>query len=93
MPVFRYRQHLARSVMDKLPLLFVLLAFAACSSKGAYDSIQLNNRIECSKLPPSQYDECIERASKPYEEYERERDEVSEDPSAGKAAGRQDAAS
>lgn len=55
--------------------MFVLL-LVGCSNKAVYDSIQYNNRNECNKVPPSQYDECIERASKPYEEYKREREEA-----------------
>ena len=57
----------------------ILLLLAGCSSKGTYEGIQAGNRIECSKLPPSQYDECIERANKSYEEYEYERKQTIED--------------
>lgn len=57
----------------------ILLLLAGCSSKGTYEGIQADNRIECSKLPPSQYDECIERANKSYEEYEYERKQTIED--------------
>ena len=51
--------------------LLVLLILTGCSSKGAYEGIQASNRVECSKLPPSQYDKCIKSANKSYEEYER----------------------
>jgi len=53
--------------------LLVLLILTGCSSKGAYEGIQASNRIECSKLPRSQYDECIKSANKSYEEYKYER--------------------
>lgn len=59
--------------MYKLSVLVVISLFIGCSNKAVYENIQLNNRNECNKVPPSQYEECIERASKPYEEYERER--------------------
>lgn len=62
--------------MYKLSVLVALVFLAACSSKAVYDNIQINNRDECRKGPPSQYEECIERANKSYEEYERERKEV-----------------
>lgn len=62
--------------MYKLSVLVVLFVFAGCSSKAVYDNFQLNNREECSKVPPPQYEECVERASKSYEEYERERKET-----------------
>ena len=54
----------------------VVLLIGACSNKAIYDNIQLNNRNDCAKLPRSQYDECIERAGKSYDEYERERKEA-----------------
>ena len=49
------------------------LLIGASSNKEIYDNIQLNNRQNCLKLPQSQYDECIVRFSKSYDEYERER--------------------
>ena len=54
------------------PLLFIL---SGCSNKGIYEQIQTNNRVNCGKLPNSQYEECIEGNSKTYDEYERERHE------------------
>jgi hypothetical protein len=62
--------------MKGLLSLFVLASLAGCSYRGAYDSIQTSNRIECSQLPPSQYNECVERTQKPYDQYERERQET-----------------
>lgn len=58
-------------------MLMPLMMFAAtgCSYKAVYDNIQINQRNECLKLPQAQYDECMERASKSYEEYEKEREE------------------
>ena len=58
-----------------LTVIFTLLT-GACSNKAIYDNIQLNNRQQCAKLPPSQYDECIAHYSKTYDEYEKERKEV-----------------
>lgn len=58
--------------------LVVLFFFTVlgCSNRGAYESIQASNRFECSKLPPSQYDECMKKANQSYEEYERARKET-----------------
>jgi len=53
-----------------------LLVLSSCSNKGIYEQIQTNNRVECGKLSPSQYEECVEGNSKHYDEYERERQEV-----------------
>lgn len=53
--------------------LCVAFIFSGCSYKGVYENIQTSNRVECGKLPPSQYEECVRGNSKPYDEYERER--------------------
>ena len=64
--------------MDKL-LIFSVVAFvAACSNKAIYDNIQHSNRRQCAELPPSQYEQCVKQANKPYEEYEKERQEALE---------------
>ena len=57
-------------------ILLIFFIIAGCSSRVAYESIQAGNRSECSKLPPSQYDECMNNANKSYDEYERERKEA-----------------
>ena len=62
--------------MQKMLLFIPALLLTACSQKAVYDNIQLNNRLQCDKVPLPEYDACMERASKPYETYERERQEV-----------------
>ncbi len=62
--------------MRVIPLYLMILLMVGCSARGVYDGIQVGNRNECSKLPPSQYDECIKDVEKPYDEYERERKET-----------------
>ncbi len=57
-------------------LTLLLFIISACSTKGSYESIQSGKKHECTMLPKSQYDECIENANKPYDEYERERQRV-----------------
>tara|TARA_R110002073_G_scaffold125486_9_gene270046 strand:- start:429 stop:656 length:228 start_codon:yes stop_codon:yes gene_type:complete len=59
-----------------VPLIF--LTVTACSNRGVYEGIQASNQFECSKLPPTQYDECMQRANTPYQEYERNRTEALE---------------
>jgi len=61
--------------MNKLWLLILAFFLAGCSNRAVYENIQINNRNVCFKVPQSQYEECIERANKSYEEYERERKE------------------
>ena len=62
--------------MKKGHFIVMLLIFSGCTNKGVYEQIQTNNRVECGKLSPSQYEECVQRASKRYDEYERERQDA-----------------
>jgi len=61
-------------------LLVLLAAFSVfgCSKKAIYDNVQMHNRQQCARLPPSQYEDCMEDAEKTYEEYRREREEALE---------------
>ncbi|WP_235937536.1 hypothetical protein [Marinobacter caseinilyticus] len=62
--------------MKAIGMLMVLLSVGGCSHRAVYENIQINNRNDCSKRPPSEYAACMERASKSYDEYERERQEI-----------------
>ena len=54
----------------------LLLALSGCSSRALFENAQHNKRNECQRLPPSQYDECMERARQTYDEYRKAREEV-----------------
>ncbi len=64
--------------MSKLLIVLVMFGIAGCSNKAIYDKLRLDERNKCVKKPPPTYFECIERTNKSYEEYERERKEISE---------------
>lgn len=64
--------------MSPAGFFIVCFCLTGCSTRGFYEGIQAGNRIECSRLPPSQYEECVQGTGKPYEEYERERKETLE---------------
>tara|TARA_B100000676_G_C18014049_1_gene808470 strand:- start:749 stop:946 length:198 start_codon:yes stop_codon:yes gene_type:complete len=64
--------------MKRLLLLSFVAPLAACSEKAVYDNLQHNNRLQCDKAPLSEYDACMERASKSYEDYARERRDANE---------------
>lgn len=53
--------------------LILLATLTGCSNRGVYESIQMTKRNDCSKVPPYQFDDCMAKANKPYDEYERER--------------------
>ena len=68
-----------------MKLLFVFVVFAmlvGCSSRAVYDNIQLNQRNECFKLPPSQRADCLDSIDQSYDEYRKEREDVVEDEAA-----------
>ena len=72
----RYAQK-EQYIVKKIWIVFaVFVVTTGCSSKAVYDNIQHNNRQECNSAPPAQYEDCIERSSKTYEEYKREREAV-----------------
>ena len=64
--------------MKFISLFIVVIVLVGCSKRGVYEGIQTGNRNQCLKVPQSEYDECIKDASKPYDEYERERKEAIE---------------
>ncbi|MEM6581955.1 MAG: hypothetical protein AAF699_11810 [Pseudomonadota bacterium] len=62
----------------RVGLLAPLIVLSACTNQAWYDGIQQHQQLECSKLPGSQYDECMKEVSQPYSEYEREYRELKE---------------
>lgn len=65
--------------MNKIAYLFLLLSvmfLQSCGSRQVYDALQHSQKQRCQNLPPSEYSECMERASQSYDNYRRERDEA-----------------
>ena len=62
----------------KFLLALVLISVSGCSNKVMYDNLRLNQRQKCAEESQSTYDECIYRSNKSFEEYERERKQLSE---------------
>jgi len=65
--------------MRYLLVLLVSLLSVSCSNsskKGTYEAIQTGQKNECQALFGNEYDRCVEKYSKPYDEYHREREEV-----------------
>jgi len=57
-------------------ILLLLISLQACSSRQAYEAMQMRERNECLKVPESQYDECMERADESYDTYKQNREEL-----------------
>ena len=54
-----------------------VVMISGCTNRQIYETTQPKyNETECMKLPKSQYDECIRREAQSYEEYEKERKEI-----------------
>ncbi len=71
----------AALVHKAYPLVLVLcvLALPACSNRQVYEAIQQNRQLECQKLPGTRYEECMRQYSEPYDEYKRDRDELTKE--------------
>lgn len=63
-----------------LSLTALLVLTAGCSHRAVYENVQINQRNDCANEPPSTYFECLDRANKPFEKYQRERKELLEKP-------------
>lgn len=62
-----------------LLVFFGALTATACSNRQLYQAMQSNRAQECPIEPQNLYEECLERLSTPYSEYERERRTLLED--------------
>ena len=58
-------------------MVLVILSIAGCSNKELYNKLRLDQRNKCVEESQPSHSECIERTNKSYEEYERERKEIS----------------
>lgn len=63
-------------IKQGIALLTIAFICVGCNSKGTYESIQESNRIECERLPQTEYEQCMDSLKTSYEEYERERQEA-----------------
>ena len=68
-----------RPVRIPAVVMFSVFALLGCTNRGIYEGVQTGNRLACQEQPPSQYDECMERNSVSYDEYERTRAEAGEE--------------
>lgn len=56
------------------------LTFAGCTHQNVYDNIQQDNARRCIERPESQYEQCMKDANIPYEQYQREREDLLSSP-------------
>lgn len=55
--------------------LFISLS-CGCSNQATYEALQQGQRNDCAKLPQGQYEDCMREVDVPYDEYERQRQEL-----------------
>ena len=58
--------------------LLMLLALGACSNQQVYNNVQVNQKNECEKLQLTQRQDCLNKLSPDYNEYEAERKKLIE---------------
>ncbi|MBX2847047.1 MAG: hypothetical protein KTR16_01910 [Acidiferrobacterales bacterium] len=64
--------------MNKISIPLALIFFlAACSEKALYNNIQTNQRYHCMTLPETEREPCLESVAMKYEEYKRQREDLS----------------
>lgn len=67
----------SKKTMRPLTLFILLLmSLMACSTKQAYEAIQLKQKNDCQTLQGSEYEECMQRAEQSYEKYKEQRESV-----------------
>jgi len=52
-------------------ILGVIAILSGCSNEQLYNGIQQNRASACPKYPPSQYEACLRRHSRSYEDYKK----------------------
>ena len=57
-------------------ILAAAAALAGCSSRAVYESGREYHRQQCLRLPPSEYQDCLDRDPGRYEDYQRRREEA-----------------
>jgi len=57
-------------------MLLLLILLSACSNEQLYSAVQGSQRMECSKLPPGQYQNCLADYDTTYREYQRDRQDL-----------------
>ncbi|MBJ7537419.1 hypothetical protein [Marinomonas transparens] len=60
--------------MKKISVLLIFIAITACTTQGAYDVIQANQKHTCNEYRGQQRDDCLDSFSQSYEQYSENRE-------------------
>ncbi len=66
---------LNRALARCLVFLLGVFLLSGCSNRQLFDAVQANRKLECMKLPQTQYDDCMNNARKSYDDYDKARKE------------------
>jgi hypothetical protein len=50
-----------------------------CNNRGSYEAIKMRNEIECRKLPPSEYQDCVKALETDFNQYKHQREQAIKD--------------
>ena len=59
-----------------ITLLASALLLTSCATANWYQSAKARGEVKCREEPPGQYEECMRRYDKTYQEYKKEREEA-----------------
>ena len=71
---------MAASKQTLLAALLAVVALCGCTAQELYEWGREHQEEKCRSGPPSDYDECMRRADQSYEAYQRNKQEVEENP-------------
>ena len=65
-----------------ITIFLLVLGLSACSKAAWYQGAQSANTANCMKQPISEFDDCQQQSDESYHDYEKNRNEITRDPSA-----------
>jgi len=62
-----------------IPAMLLIMTGAGCTTRTVYDSLRVQQEMECQKLQGADRDECARRSGMSYDEYQRQLKERQKD--------------
>ena len=61
----------------KYLLALLLITMTACTKQQYYESIKAGSKASCLEYPESEFEDCVDETNTSFEEYQRQREQVS----------------
>ena len=72
-----------KNIHQTMVIIFIFtLGLNACSKQAWYQGMQSAQTAKCMEEPVSEYDDCNQQSDEIYQDYERNRKDLSKEPSA-----------